>query len=720
MNEEFAIALKLAIDESSITKVKERLEQLKKELETTIDINLEVKKKVDETTDSITPTTPTVSPQITPNLDTTGIKDYSAQIDELRAKVDDLKATLASVGMNDSPSDIMWYRTELEKAQNRLIDLVNKQRELTKEVSNTAKESKKMTLQSIASSMKDAVKSAKLFTMALIGARSVYFAIRKSMTTYLSQNEELQNKLNACYYAIGSLFAPALEWIVNLFVKLIGYVNVFLRALGLAGINMSNFGKSTASTASSAKEMKKSLGGFDELNNIGSDTSSGGTGGTGGIDNPFENQDLDTGWVEKIKAFGEWCKENIALIAGLILGVAAAIIAVKAGCDAIQALGIGLVVGGIVIAIVKLIEYLKDPSWENFGGIIKGIGIAIVGVGVIIGSVPVIIAGVITLIAGYLIEHWDTIKAFLENISSGISDLIANISSWLTSNFGIFGSLVNILVQTVLGTVQGLVDGVTTFLDNLFSGVKKILDGIIQICQGDFKGGLDNIITGIIQIIAGAVVGIAQIIAGFLTSALSSIVNFCTDTWSRIQSLWNYISSGIVSFFSGVWNGISSFFSKVINGFGSFWSNMAEKAKTWVKNIINKYIISPVNKLISWINDKLHFSYSGLTVLGKQVIPSMNVQLAHLNTLPQLNVGTGYVPNDMVAQLHKGEAVIPKRFNEREYFANGNDETNTLLEKLINRVDNLELNPYITVKDIGKASVKYINQQSRIMGNNVI
>lgn len=721
MNEEFAIAFRVALDESSISKVKERLQQLKKELQTTIEINAKVRETVEDAQQNITPTVSTISPEIYPTMDSTGLKNYSAQIDELQAKVNDLKATLASVDMNDSPSDIMWYRTELEKAQNRLSDLIAKQRALTTEVDKTVKSSKSLSFSNVAGAIKEATKSAKVFTMALIGCRSIYFGIRKSMTTYLSQNAELQNKLNACYYAIGSLFAPALEWIVNLFAKIIGYVNVFLKALGVAGINMSNFGKSTASTASSAKEIKKSLSGFDELNNIGSDSSSGGTGGTGnGVENPFANQNLNLDWVEKIKAFAEWCKENIPLISGLLLGVAAAIAAIKLGCDGIKALGIGLLIGGIVTTIGYLLAYLQDPSWNNFGGIIEGIGLAITGVGILLGNTPVIVAGVITLIAGYIAKHWSTVKEFLENVSNGISTLMTNISGWLTEHFGVFGSLINVFVASALGLIKGCIDGITEILDGLFKGVKQVLDGIIKIFKGDFKGGISDALNGITMIIQGCWSGIQTIINTFLGSAWNAISSFFSNLVTTIGTTWTNIKSSIGTFFNNIGSKISGFFNNVVDWFGQFWSKMGNKASTWVKGIINKYIISPINSVIKWINEKLQFRYSGLRILGKEVIPSFSVTLAKLNTLPQLNVGTGYVPNDMVAQLHKGEAVIPKRFNEREYFSGGNDETNSLLETLINRVENLEINPYITVKDIGKASVKYINQQSRIMGNSLI
>ena len=688
MNEEFQIALSLALNESSIAKVKERLKELKKELQTTIEVNVEVAK----------PKLPQIDPPvITPVIHADGIKDYTAQIEFLKEKIEDLQATLSMVDASDSKSDVLWYRTELEKAQNQLLDLINKQNGLGKETENTAKKASKMSFQKIADSIKQATKSAKVFTMALIGIRSVYFGIRRAMNTYLSQNEELQNKLNACYYALGSLFAPILEHIVNIFVKLIGYVNVFLRALGFAGINMANFGKKASGSAKSAKEIKKSLSGFDELNNIGGDESSGGGVG-GGMENPFDNQDLDLTWIDRITQFGEWCKANIPLIVGLVAGLVAGITAIKLGFGGIKALGIGILVAGIAMAVASLIQYIKDPSWSSFGGIITGIGVALLGLSLIIGSMPLAIAGVIVLVAGLLASHWEEVKAFFENIENGLTNAITNCRTWLTENLGIIGTVIDIFVGAVLGFTKGLVEGVKDFLDNLFLGIRQIIDGIIMICNGDLKGGLSLILQGLWSIIKGLVLLVWNIIKDTLETILDSLVNFGKTAWSKI----------------------SNFFSKVINGFGQFWQKMSDKARTWVRDIINRYIINPINKVISWINSKLNFSYSGLRVLGKEIIPSFTVQLANLNSLPQLNVGTNYVPNDMVAQLHQGEAVVPKQFNSKEYFNNDNDETNHLLERLIDKVDHLELKPYVTVKDVGKASVKYINSQSRIKGVNIV
>lgn len=88
--------------------------------------------------------------------------------------------------------------------------------------------------------------------------------------------------------------------------------------------------------------------------------------------------------------------------------------------------------------------------------------------------------------------------------------------------------------------------------------------------------------------------------------------------------------------------------------------------------------------------------------------------------IPKLAVGTPYVEKSGYAMIHEGEAVVPKKFNSDEYFSrlgtNNSEETNRLLEELIDRVERIEINPYITITDIGQAAHKYRTQQSRIKG----
>ena len=51
---------------------------------------------------------------------------------------------------------------------------------------------------------------------------------------------------------------------------------------------------------------------------------------------------------------------------------------------------------------------------------------------------------------------------------------------------------------------------------------------------------------------------------------------------------------------------------------------------------------------------------------------------------------------------------------------NDNEETNRLLYEVIDAINNIEINPYTTVKDVGNASVQYIKDKSRQLGRSVI
>ena len=151
--------------------------------------------------------------------------------------------------------------------------------------------------------------------------------------------------------------------------------------------------------------------------------------------------------------------------------------------------------------------------------------------------------------------------------------------------------------------------------------------------------------------------------------------------------------------------------------------NKVEDIKTSLKGKINAIIgffegmanagIRAVNKVISGLN-KISFSIPSWvpTIGGKSF--GFNLKQIGEISLARLDSGTNYVPNDQLAMIHKGEAVIPKKFNSEEYF-NGAD-TSEKLDRVIDLLENIDFQPYITVRDIGANATKYQNQQVRIMG----
>lgn len=67
-------------------------------------------------------------------------------------------------------------------------------------------------------------------------------------------------------------------------------------------------------------------------------------------------------------------------------GITSSLLLLKLGLKGIMSLGIGVALAGIIYTIESVLDYLNNPSWENFGKIITGIGVAILGVAIAIGA----------------------------------------------------------------------------------------------------------------------------------------------------------------------------------------------------------------------------------------------------------------------------------------------------------------------------------------------
>ena len=352
-------------------------------------------------------------------------------------------------------------------------------------------------------------------------------------------------------FALAKTFEPFVKWIINALYKILGLVNQLFVAL--FGINLfkksgvSAFQKAMDKSAKSAKKIKNSLASFDEMNIL-EDTSQkdSGAGATGGVGAP--SFDLS-------KMQGEppqwmlWLKDNLPLITALIGGVVAAVIALKMGLSGIQALGIGIMVAGIIKFVQDLIEFLKDPTWEKFGELLTDFGIIILGLGVLMKSWQIIVIAVIVAIVGFIITHWDEIKEYFSkfwywfvNLMSSLQNFLVNIIvaiwNFVVSIFNKIQDVIMFFIKSIIENFKGAFNGIRSMLDGLFTGFKQIFNGILMIARGDFKNGFISIFKGIGNIVIGIMNGVIDGINGVLyplralISAASSITG---ANWSIEQ-----------------------------------------------------------------------------------------------------------------------------------------------------------------------------------------
>ena len=385
-------------------------------------------------------------------------------------------------------------------------------------------------------SVSSSIKHIGRLALGIFSVASAYRLMSSASSTLGQYDEQYATNLEYIRYLIAQAIAPALKYVVNLASTLLSYLNYILNAwfgITLFSKNSSkNFMKARESTSKIKKDLQTTP--FDEMNVL-SDTSSSGTSGAVA---PSIDPSLFEG---KVPDWLKWIANNKNLILSVMAGVGAGLLAWKLGLEGIKALGIGLMISGIVYAISSLLQYLKDRTWKNFGKIIQGVGIAIIGLGAIIGSVPVAVAGAIVLIVGTIEKYWEQIKAFLQK---GIDWLISKVD-WVKDNFGIVG-------ETIYTIFTSLLQGLLNIFDSLFTAIKGIFDGIIKFIKGVFSGdwkqaweGIKDIFSSVWNGIKGIVSSVWQYIKSIFNSLVNLVKGIANTIWGVIKILINLIISGI-------------------------------------------------------------------------------------------------------------------------------------------------------------------------------
>lgn len=353
--------------------------------------------------------------------------------------------------------------------------------------------------QKVNTSVANSIQHMGRLALGIFSVASAYRLMSAASSTLGQYDEQYATNLEYIRYLIAQAIAPALKYVVNLASTLLSYLNYILNAwfgITLFSKNSAkNFMKAKNSTGGISKntgKIKKDLQTtpFDEMNVL-SDTSDSGT--SGGAGGGAVAPSIDPSMLQgEVPDWLKWIADNKDLILAIMAGIAAGLLAWKLGLEGIKALGIGILIAGIVYTIESLLDYLKDPSWENFGKIIQGIGIAIMGLGILIGSVPLVVAGAIVLIVGTIVKYWEQIKAFLQ---SGI-DWLKSKSDWIHEMFGDnIGDLYDFIVDILQDTLNSL--------DGLFKGIKTIFDGIIKLIKGVFTSDWKMAWEGLKQITKG-------------------------------------------------------------------------------------------------------------------------------------------------------------------------------------------------------------------------
>ena len=234
-------------------------------------------------------------------------KTIDAQIKELEHKLDVMIKTLESdnavdISVRMSDDERLKLESDIEKTKNRILSLKSSLQEVGNESEKTNNKMSK--------GFKKNANNLKRFALNLLSVGSLLAVVSKASSTYLSENEELGKKLQSVWVGLGSFLAPAIEYISDLLLKGLGYLNEFIKALtGVDFIARAN-AKAIEKQAKAQKELNRQTQQYDfDVIRTQQNTSSGGSisGSSSGL---IEIPELDQKLVKKLQDLAYWLKEN--------------------------------------------------------------------------------------------------------------------------------------------------------------------------------------------------------------------------------------------------------------------------------------------------------------------------------------------------------------------------------------------------------------------------
>lgn len=585
------------------------------------------------------------------------IEKYNALLNSAKSKMAELgqQTSKASTTQNKLSSFFGAFKQKIEKAKSSITSMKNSFNGMPKITQNVTNNIKGM-----GTKLKSGLGHVLKYAGALFSLQSIYSTLSGCAQSWLSsQNagaKQLSANIDYMKYAMGSAFAPVIQYVTNLVYQLMKAIQSVVYALFKVNIFANASAKSYANMAGSAKKASKEtnkMADIDEIHNIQKDSGSSGGSGSGGSTPSFDlskvnginNSIIDAikngDWYSVGKEIGlkineamekiPWDKiQNTAKKIGTNIALF-----LNGAIDSINWNKVGNTFAqGLNTIVYAGYQFVITFKWKNFG---KAIGNAVNGFvknvdwETISSTFSKGISGILDSITGFIETlDWETIiDAVIESIRG------LDFSDFWSSFFELLGAALGSLTNLTVT----LAEKIGKFIGDSVENSKDYFSEKTDECGGDVGEGIlkgiadkflnidkwikDKLYTPFLQgfceafgIEGGTSLTYEELgnnIMQGLMNGIKSLISNLKDIWERIKTtISNVVESikvNVTTSFNNIKTALTDIMNKVKDKMSDIWNGIWGTIKNVINNILEgtekliNGIAKGINKLLSGIND---------------------------------------------------------------------------------------------------------------------
>jgi len=694
------------------------------------------------------------------------VRQYYAMLDQAKMKMSQLKSETQQTGTSQSKLASFFgaFKGKLEQVKGsvgNLKDIFKQMPKLAQNITNNIKNMGKGLKQGLGHVLK--------YAGALFSLRSIYSVLSNLAQSWLSsQNagtKQLSANIEHMKYAMGSVFAPVIQWVINLVYQLMKAFQSVVYALFKVNIFANASAKSYSSMASSANKAKKETqqlaGIHDELNNISNNNAENGNSGSGSASPSFDLSEMDNQMsllAQKLYDFfkplkeswdnyGSGLIEQVKITAGQVGGL---ISSVWGSFENIITNGTVYTSLQLILTIIGNIAEAFTNAWNynnNGDVIVQNLANAFNN---LLGAINNVVQSegfqlwlnwcsekfreISEKIASIdwqpLIEALMEIGETVGSIALEVLSALVDIFKWLTEHPDVAKILLAITIA--IGVVSAAIS------------IASAIMAIWNVVSMPITITIMLIVAAIMVLIAIIVLVVEnwEWLCEMANQLFTALGEFFSNLWQGICDTVTNIWNGICDFISGIWNGIKdtavSIFngiknaiSTALNGIQQVWSTIWNAVSNVVKNVWNgiwncikgviNTILGGIEGFVNGVIRGINFLLSGISSIANAVgsligLSPINLKINTIS-LPRLAKGgvlteaTAVIAGEYSGASTNPEIVTPQNIMREtmeevfsKYQGNSNDSP-------------IHLTVNVNNKKLGQIVLEDLREMKRQTGN---